>query len=369
MHVLQILIGIFAVLGAADRITGNHLKLGQEFEKGIMATGSLALAMVGMIVLSPVISELLTPIVEPVSAFLGIDPSFISIFFANDMGGASLAEQLSPGTVWSGINGLVVSSMLGVTLCFTIPVPLKLIDPKHHRDVLSGILCGIVTMPIGCIVGGLVLGCPFPQLMRNLLPVIMIAALVCIGLVLNAELCRKLFALLGDAVLIVITVGLAAGIWEYLTGMMLIPRMGSISEAFGSVIGIAITLAGVFPMLKVISQILYKLLNRAGKALHINSTSVMGLITSLSNSIPMFSMVEEMDSRGIVINMAFAVSASFVFGDHLAFTMAYNDAYLAGMIAGKLTGGLCAILAAVILNRYMHSDEAAALSDRTGEEL
>ena len=75
-----------------------------------------------------------------------------------------------------------------------------------------------------------------------------------------------------------------------------------------------------------------------------------------------------MDSRGIVINMAFAVSASFVFGDHLAFTMAYNNAYLPGMIAGKLIGGLCAILAAVILNRCMHPDEAAGLSDRTGEE-
>lgn len=369
MQVLQIIIALFATVGAVDRMTGNHLKLGEEFEKGIMATGSLALAMVGMIVLSPVISDLLIPIVKPVAELLRIDPSFVSAFLANDAGGAALAEQLSPGTVWAGFHGLVAASMLGVTLCFTIPVPLKVIDRKYHQEVLNGIICGIVTMPIGCVAGGLVIGCPFPQLLRNLLPVFLIAAAVCVGLVLNAELCRKIFAVLGELVLVVITIGLVAGIWEYLTGIVLIPGMGSISEAFGSVIGIAITLAGVFPMIRVISKILYKPLGVVGKMLKINQTSVMGLITSLSNSIPMFSMVENMDPRGIVMNMAFAVSASFVFGDHLAFTMAFNEAYLAGMIVGKLFGGACALIAAGILNRRLHPEQPADdLIERTGEK-
>ena len=36
----------FAVLGGLDRIFGSRLGLGQEFENGILAMGSLALAMV-----------------------------------------------------------------------------------------------------------------------------------------------------------------------------------------------------------------------------------------------------------------------------------------------------------------------------------
>ena len=47
----EILIAVmagFALLGAVDRIFGNRLGLGKEFEEGILAMGSLALAMVGI---------------------------------------------------------------------------------------------------------------------------------------------------------------------------------------------------------------------------------------------------------------------------------------------------------------------------------
>ena len=49
----------FAVLGAVDRIIGNRFGLGKEFEDGILAMGSLALAMLGIICLAPVLSNLL----------------------------------------------------------------------------------------------------------------------------------------------------------------------------------------------------------------------------------------------------------------------------------------------------------------------
>ena len=54
----EILIGImalFALLGGLDRILGNRLGLGKEFEEGILAMGSLALAMVGIVSLAPVL--------------------------------------------------------------------------------------------------------------------------------------------------------------------------------------------------------------------------------------------------------------------------------------------------------------------------
>ena len=38
---------------------------------------------------------------------------------------------------------------------------------------------------------------------------------------------------------------------------------------------------------------------------------------------------------------AFAVSAAFVFGDHLAFTLSYNSAYIVAVIVGKLVAGDC----------------------------
>ena len=46
---------IFMAIGAIDRIFGNKLGLGAQFEEGITAIGALALSMVGIIALAPVI--------------------------------------------------------------------------------------------------------------------------------------------------------------------------------------------------------------------------------------------------------------------------------------------------------------------------
>ncbi|MHB8904450.1 MAG: ethanolamine utilization protein EutH, partial [Patescibacteria group bacterium] len=78
----------------------------------------------------------------------------------------------------------------------------------------------------------------------------------------------------------------------------------------------------------------------------INDKSAAGLITSLANDIPMFAMFKEMDDRGKVINVAFAVSAAFVLGDHLGFTASVNSNMILPVIIGKLIGGLSAIIVA-----------------------
>ncbi len=355
MEILEMIFGVFALVGALDKIVGNRLKLGDEFEKGILATGQLALAMIGLMVIAPTLSKILIPVLTPVSKLLHINPSFIGAFIANDMGGATISEMLSPGTVWGGYNGLIVASMLGVTICFAIPVPLKMIDKKYHKDVLSGILCGVATMPIGCIVGGLLIGCPFLPLLLNTSPVILVAIITCVGLVLNPEMCRKVFSVIGSIILILMTVGLGAGVFAYITGIKLIPYMDPIEVAFETVAGIAIILSGVYSLIAVMSKLFKKPLTALGKVIKINDISIVGLISTLANAIPTISLVDKMNSKGIVMNMAFIVSTAFVFGDHLAFTMAYNDAYLLGMVVGKLASGLCSLVVAHFL--YKHTEK------------
>ena len=50
-EILIAVMAAFAVAGAIDRIFGNRWGLGKEFEAGILAMGSLALAMVGIVCL------------------------------------------------------------------------------------------------------------------------------------------------------------------------------------------------------------------------------------------------------------------------------------------------------------------------------
>ena len=88
-----------------------------------------------------------------------------------------------------------------------------------------------------------------------------------------------------------------------------------------------------------------------GKWLGVNDTAAAGLVATLANSIATFGMVREMDDRGKVINVAFAVSAAFVFGDHLGFTAGFAPEMLPAMIAGKLAGGVSAVAVALLLTR------------------
>ena len=78
---------LFMALGAVDRIIGNRFGLGEKFEEGIIAMGSLALSMIGIICLAPVLAGLLRPVVVPLYSFLGADPAmFAGTILANDMG-------------------------------------------------------------------------------------------------------------------------------------------------------------------------------------------------------------------------------------------------------------------------------------------
>lgn len=351
-ELLITIMAIFAVFGAIDRIAGNRLGLGQEFENGILAMGSLAMAMIGIIALAPVLAAVLRPVVVPVYGFLGADPAmFAGTILACDMGGAALAQELTEDLQAALLGGLLGGSMLGATIVFTIPVALGILREEDQPALAKGILAGIVTIPMGILVGGLAAGFPLSMVLRNLVPIVLIAALIALGLWKAERAMIKGFGIFGKGVVIVITIGLAAAIVESLTGFAVIPGMAPVEDGFLTVGAIAIVLAGAFPLVYTVTKLLRKPLLRLGKALGVNETAAAGLIATLANSIATFGMVKDMDSRGKVVNIAFAVSAAFVFGDHLGFTAGFAPEMLPSVILGKLTGGVSAVAVALWLTK------------------
>lgn len=355
MSVHEILIAVmavFAVLGALDRIFGNRFGLGQQFEEGILAMGSLALAMVGIITLAPVLANILMPVAGPVYRFLGADPAmFAGTILACDMGGGSLAQAMTEDPQAAGLGGVILGSMLGATIVFTIPVALGILAEEDRPFLAKGILAGIVTIPIGILAGGLVAGYPVFMILRNLIPIVIIAALIALGLWKAEKWMIKGFAWFGKGIIALITVGLTASLVETLTGFTIIPGMAPIEEGFMTAGSIAIVLAGAFPLVFLITKLLKKPLMAFGKVLGVNETAAAGLIATLANSIATFGMTKDMDNRGKVVNIAFAVSAAFVFGDHLGFTAGFAPELLPAMIVGKLAGGVTAIAVALLLTR------------------
>ena len=347
----EILIAVmagFAVLGAVDRVLGNRLGLGEKFEEGVQAMGPLAMAMLGVITLAPVLAAVLRPVVVPVFSLLGADPAmFAGSLLACDMGGGVLARELTADADAAALGGVITGSMLGATLVFTIPVALGILSREDHPALARGILCGIVTIPVGVLVGGVAAGFRLGMVLRNLLPIVIFGALIALGLWKAEKAMIRGFAAFGKGVVAVITLGLGAAILETLTGFVLIPGLAPLEEGFAIVGEIAIVLAGAFPLVYVVTKIFHRPLMKLGTALGINDTAAAGLVASLANSIATFGMVRDMDHRGKVVNIAFAVSAAFVFGDHLGFAAGFAPEMILPMIAGKLAGGIAAVAVAL----------------------
>lgn len=340
----------FMILGALDRIIGNKFGLGEEFENGIIAMGALALAMVGVVSLAPVLAKILGPVITPLYTALGADPSmFATTLLAIDMGGYPLAMELALTPEAGRYAGIILGSMMGPTIVFSIPVALSIIKKEDQRFLALGILAGMITIPIGCIAGGLIAGWPVGMVLVNMIPVTIVSLLIAIGLWRIPEKMITGFNYFGKGVVIMITIGLAASIFETLTKIVLIPGMAPITDGVLAVGSIAIVLAGAYPMVKFITKIFSKPLMKLGHLLGMGDVAAAGMIATLANNIPMFALMKDMDNRGKVLNSAFAVSAAFTFGDHLGYTAGIGEQSLIfPMIVGKLVAGITAVAVAMI---------------------
>lgn len=350
MNIMTLIMLCFSLLGALDRIIGNRFGLGKEFERGFMLFGNMALSMIGMISVAPVIASALSPVFTFLSDVVHIEPSILSAsVLANDMGGASLSEEIAANAQLGRFNALVVASMMGATVSYTIPYSLGAVSSSRHGELLLGILCGIVTVPIGCAVSGLMLGLSVLSVALDLLPLIIFSVLLCVALIKVPDVCIKVFKWFGVFIKTLITAGLALAIFEYLLGRELIKGMATLEEGAMICVNAAVVMSGAFPLIYTLSKIFAKPLKTLGKKTGMNETSALGFISTLATNVTTFEMMDKMDKKGAVLNSAFAVSAAFTFAGHLAFTMAFDRSYIFPVIIGKLSAGITALPVAFLL--------------------
>ena len=365
--VIMMIMMIFMIIGAIDKIRGNKLGYGEKFEEGFNAIGPLALSMAGVVAAAPVLSTILGPIITPVYTAIGADASmFATTLLACDMGGYPLAMELAANESIGSFSGLILGTMMGPTIVFTIPVALGIISKEDRSYLGAGVLAGMITIPLGCIVGGLAMtamtdySLGFGQILINLVPVIVIAALIIIGLWFAPAKMIAGFNVFGTGVTIVITALTAIAVFEQITGIMfpLFDVMATVDPETGltplnsgllTCGQIGIVLIGAFPMVEWITRTFGGALSKVGGALGMNDKASAGMVANLANNIAMFNIMGEMDPKGKLLNVAFAVSAAFVFGDHLGFTAGVDQSMVTPVIIGKLVAGITAVIVANLL--------------------
>lgn len=372
---------IFMILGAVDKAMGNKRGYGAAFDEGFQAMGPLAIAMVGVIAAAPVLSMVLRPIVDPIYQMLGSSPSiFATTLLLADAGGYPLAVELAGENIVMGqFAGIIVGCTMGCILLFDIPVALTLIQKKDRPLLACGILVGVITAPIGCFVGGIVMNVmtdysmPLGTMLLSLLPVILVAVVLAAGLWFKPIALMNGFAKFGAFVTGLIAIFVAIAVFQYETGirfplfhLMVEAGADGVSPLANSIeiLGdIAFVLLGAFPMVEFIKRHCDGALAKVGGKLGMNETASAGIVATLANNIPTFQMMKDMNPKGKLMNVAFASCAAFMFGDHLGFVAGVNADMIVPMIFAKLACGLSALFLANLLAPQLLSKAQKAAED------
>lgn len=350
---------IFMVIGAVDNIFfNNKFGYGDRFVEGINSMGTLAIAMVGLMCFAPVLGKALTSIFSPFYRLIGADPAMIAgTVLALDMGGFPLSQEMTTNQDIVVLSGLILGSTLGCTIVFAIPVSLGIIPKKDHGYLAKGTMFGLVSVPVGCFVGGLLAGISIKTLVVNLSTIVIFSLLIIVALLKAPNASMKVFQWFAKFISVILVITFVIAALEWLLQIKIIPGMSPIEDQLAIVGTIGITLAGTFPFVTFLTKTFTKPFSKIGTKLGINDVSVTGLITTLANSIPVYGMVTDMDPKGKVMVLAFAVCAATALGDHLAFVAGNAPDYILPVLVGKLAGG---ILAIVLVSLFFKADDKEA---------
>ena len=190
----------------------------------------------------------------------------------------------------------------------------------------------------------------FHRLLRNPKQIV-ISAVIEAGLAMAPNMTIKLFSGFGWFMRAAGILGLIFSIFTFLTKIEINPHFSPLRDSAMICVNGCITLSGMMPMMYVMKKLLDKPVQRLSKKMGINSLSAVSFLANLVSATTILGTMDQMNKKGVALNAAFAVSAAFVFGAHLAFTMAVDGSYLLPMIVGKLISGVCAVALAMMLYR------------------
>jgi len=202
---------------------------------------------------------------------------------------------------------------------------------------------------VGSFVSGLVCKLNPLDLFINLLPLIILAIIVVTALILFPKICIKCFKVFGIFMRTLAIMGLVCAMFTFVTGIEINPHFDTLENAAFVCVNACVTLSGTLPLMFIVSKLLNKPLNKMGSKIGVDGVSALAFLGNLVTNASTFGVMEKMNKKGVVLNSAFAVSAAFVFGGHLAFTMAFDSSYVIPVIVGKLVSGVCAVILALLI--------------------
>lgn len=356
-QIIMYFLAFGAALGGIDQMLGNRFGYGEKFEAGFRMLGPVALSMAGIICLAPLLSSLLGVFIRPVCAVLNMDPGIFGSILAIDMGGCQLAAELATDPEFGKFSGVVVSSIFGCTVVFSIPVGLGFVHESDRPYFTRGILIGLATMPVSITVGALTLGQSLGYILWNCLPVLLISLFLAIGVIAKPEAMMLHFQRFAKAVKNLAILGLMLAAFSYLSEVTLIPSLLPLPDAMETVTSICISMLGSMPLAELLQRLLKVPFQKINEKAGLNGATTTALLLGLVSATPALAMIPQMNRRGQVVASACLVSCICSFGAHFAFANSLYPDMVVPMLAAKLTGGLLGGVIAMLFTQNLKETE------------
>jgi ethanolamine transporter len=392
--VVVLIIMACAIAGAIASVVKPQSELGSQFVDGIDSIGPIFLPVAGIMAAAPYLTRFVSFVFGNLFEFIGADPAMAATtFIAVDMGGYQLAEELAQ-TKESWIMAMMTGYMGGATIVFTIPVALKMIQVADRKYLALGVMCGLLSIPVGVFVSSAIIAFSHPmiretisagtgeatyqlalgfgQIALNLVPLIIICGALALGLKFKPDAMIKGFIVFGRFLESALKLVFVVVVVEYFTGLPgaivgsfyefepIIADESDIFRALEVSGAIGIMLCGAFPMVYLIKRYLERPLTKVSQVFGLDADATTGILAAAANVLALLEIVKDMKARDKVTCLAFAVCCAFLFGDHLSFTANFQPSLIAPVMIGKLAGGIIAIVFARFL-AFNKAEELEAL--------
>jgi ethanolamine transporter len=355
----------FAALGLLDEILGGKLDLAGDFEKGVATMGSLTMSTVGLYVIGVSFIQSHAAAIAAAAEHMPFDPSvLVSCLLAPDMGALPISLEIASGERTAAFSGAMIAGGLGATVGFQLPVFLASVKKEEIPDLMLGFIFGILPLPAGLLAGGMMIGMPLPAILVNMLPVIIVCAVLILAFFAAPRATQRVMIILGTII----------RIFSYLfSGLAMasvfLPELIPLDQALvREILVMVLRMMCIASGGLVLSHLALTrgkhLVSKAANLLGVNNEAVVGLILTLTQSLAMLPLYSRMDRRGQIINAAFSVAAAYVIGGQFAFVSSLiPEAWIPAYMANKLLDGVLGILIAVLVLRRNGKGKEARASD------
>lgn len=353
MNVFMGIMLAFATLGFADELSGGHLGLTSYFYDGIRAMGSAVLSMTGFYVIGVTFLTKHMDGIVTAASVLPFDPAlYPSMLLSSDLGALPMAIRLAESEAMAVFTGGMVAAGMGVTVSYQMPLLMGLAQKKDYEVLMRGTAIGLTGLPFGLLAGGIMLRLPAGKLFLNMVPVLVLGAVILAALLMFPQGAVRFFVRLGKIIRLISLLFFALVVFGVFFPEHAYADPEDVKDILLIIFRITITMSGAMVFSHLLLKYCKKQIHFIGKKMGISNESVIGMVLSMSQSIAMMQLFPRMNKRGKLVNAAFAVGGAYMIGGHLVVVSTLLPShYVFPYMVNKIVSSLAGILIALIMIR------------------